>query len=121
MNRLDWEFLILDSDPSKYLVYLLCRPPNSEGERLPSSVNLLTRIDDGHEVITQEELTAIHTRIGEMLHITGSGVVPVKLAKDCWSNHADHWFLYLIVNIIKYLVWIWFHPDLIVLEIALTR
>jgi hypothetical protein len=87
----DWEFLVLAEDPAKYLVYMMCHPPNAAGERLPAFVKLLARHADhsDHEAITQDEELQIERRIGEQLHLTASGIKPVKFSHDCWASYAE--------------------------------
>ncbi|KAF4532470.1 hypothetical protein B566_EDAN003046 [Ephemera danica] len=91
VTKNDYEFLLLAADKDRYLVYLVCMPPNEAGERLPLRVNLLARHDSqaDHSALSAEELQALEARIGEKLGIAGHGVKPVKLCSSCWASYTE--------------------------------
>ncbi|KAF4532469.1 hypothetical protein B566_EDAN003045 [Ephemera danica] len=91
-DRENWEFVVLDSDPEKHLVYMLCQPPNSDGERLPFRINLLGRhtASSDHSALSAEELSALETKVGTQLGLTGTGIKPVKLTNSCWAHYGEH-------------------------------
>ncbi|KAF4527182.1 hypothetical protein B566_EDAN006108 [Ephemera danica] len=86
-DRENWEFMVIEADPAKYLVYVLCQPPNEAGERLPERVNLMSRHEDhsDHEVLTAEEIEAVYTSVAGKIGIAGQGVKPVSYARSCWT------------------------------------
>ncbi|KAF4532468.1 hypothetical protein B566_EDAN003044 [Ephemera danica] len=84
-----FEFLVLASEPNKYLIYLICLPPNAAGERLPSRANLLTREHSGQAAITSEEAKALEHSFGEKFGLSGSTVKPIEFNHACWPTKTD--------------------------------
>lgn len=83
---------MLDAVDTKYLVYMLCQPPNEAGERLPERVNLMSRHTDhaDHAVLTSEEITELRKSIAEKVGIKGRGIVPVKYCSTCWAGYPKN-------------------------------